>query len=100
MVALVSFERLLDSGIACCCLLSRSQHDQKHADDAKRNSGDQQLGAFGWKLDGHDSHDSGVRKTRPRSKSNHAAMRGRVACCQQQENPERRIKTKGLSDNN
>jgi hypothetical protein len=28
------------------------------------------------------------------AKANHAAMRGRVACCQQQENPERRIKTK------
>jgi hypothetical protein len=79
--------------IACCCQPSRSQHDQKRAHNAQHNSGDQPLGACGWNPDGHDTHDGGMRKTRPRRKSDDAAMRGWVACCQQQENPERHINT-------
>jgi len=40
----------------------RGENDEKRADDAERKRGEQQVGACGWKLDGHDRHDGGMRE--------------------------------------
>src|SRR6266516_4820911 len=69
-------------------LLPRGEHEQQHGPQGGKGRADQQLAAFGGKLNRHQRHDRPMRDTGPDGVRDQAAICGGVACREHQENAE------------